>query len=164
MAPQSIRIIGIDPGLTRMGWGIISVSGMHLVHVEHGVITTNEKLEIGQRLLILQSELTKIIERGALNSAAIEQPFVHKDPLAALKIGYARGIAILTSAQAGLNIFEYTPNYIKKSVVGAGHAQKDQVQFMVRRLLPTSRVAQPDAADALAVAITHAHSRSPITR
>jgi len=151
------RILGIDPGLAHMGWGIIDQIGSRLVHVEHGVISTKAGGDIGARLVTLHIQLVSIIQRLSPLEIAIEQPFVHKDPSAALKLGYARATALLAGAQANLVIAEYTPNHIKKSVVGSGHAQKDQVMFMVRRLLPTAGVTETDAADALGVAITHAH-------
>jgi crossover junction endodeoxyribonuclease RuvC len=155
-----IRILGLDPGLRRMGWGAIDSSGSRLTYVAHGVIATDASDELGVRLAALYSELTRAIDCLRPNTIAIEQAFVHRDPSAALKLGQARAIAFLAGAQAGLEIAEYAPNHIKKSVVGAGHAGKDQVAAMVRRLLPACRVEQSDAADALAVAIAHAHLAS----
>jgi crossover junction endodeoxyribonuclease RuvC len=152
-----IRILGLDPGLARMGWGVIAVSGSHLTHIAHGVIATRAADGLGSRLLALHEALEKVIAEQHPATIAIEQAFVAKDPSAALKIGHARAIALLAAAQAGLEIAEYAPNHIKKSVVGVGHAQKEQVQAMVRRLLPTCCVEQADAADALACAIAHAH-------
>jgi crossover junction endodeoxyribonuclease RuvC len=152
-----IRILGLDPGLARMGWGVIAVSGSKLNHVAHGVITSRAADGLGLRLLALHQALGKVIAEQQPSAIAVELAFVAKDPSAALKIGHARAIALLAGAQAGLEIAEYSPNHIKKCVVGAGHAQKEQVQAMVRRLLPTSAVEQADAADALACAITHAH-------
>ncbi|HTP76424.1 MAG TPA: crossover junction endodeoxyribonuclease RuvC [Rhizomicrobium sp.] len=152
-----IRILGLDPGLARMGWGVIAASGSRLTHVAHGVITTRTADGLGLRLLALHRALAAIIAEQKPAAIAVEQAFVAKDPSAALKIGHARAIALLAGAQAGLEIAEYAPNHIKKSVVGVGHAQKEQVQAMVRRLIPTSRVEQADAADALACAIAHAH-------
>ncbi len=153
----AIRILGLDPGLARMGWGVIAVTGSRLDHVAHGVILTRTADGIGPRLLVLHRALEEVIARQRPIAIAIEQAFVAKDPSAALKIGQARAVALLAAAQAGLEIAEYAPNHIKKSVVGVGHAQKEQVQMMVRRLLPTCRVEQADAADALAAAIAHAH-------
>ncbi len=152
-----IRILGLDPGLAHMGWGVIDVAGSKLSHVAHGVIATVASQGLGPRLLTLHRELERVIAEWRPASVAVEQAFVHKDPSAALKLGHARAIALLAAAQAGLEIAEYTPNHIKKSVVGAGHAGKEQVQAMVKRLLPQCRVAQADAADALACAIAHAH-------
>jgi crossover junction endodeoxyribonuclease RuvC len=141
-----IRILGLDPGLARMGWGVIAVSGSRLTHIAHGVIATRAADGLGLRLLALHHALEKVIAEQRPTAIAVEQAFVAKDPSAALKIG-----------QAGLEIAEYAPNHVKKSVVGVGHAQKEQVQAMVRRLLPTCGVEQADAADALACAIAHAH-------
>jgi crossover junction endodeoxyribonuclease RuvC len=153
----SIRILGLDPGLARMGWGVIAVEGTRLSHVGHGVLTSDAKAGLGVRLLALHRALTEIISELLPQAIAVEQAFVHKDPSAALKLGHARAVALLAAAHAGLEIAEYAPNHIKKCVVGAGHAQKEQVLAMVRRLLPTANVTAADAADALACAITHAH-------
>ena len=153
----AIRILGLDPGLGRMGWGAIDVAGSRLNHVAHGVISTRSSEGLGLRLLALHQALTAVIVEWRPAAVAVEQAFVHKDPSAALKIGHARAVALLAAAQAGLEIAEYTPNHIKKSVVGVGHAGKEQVQAMVKRLLPACRVEQADAADALAAAIAHAH-------
>ena len=155
--PAAIRILGLDPGLARMGWGVVALDGTRLSHIAHGVITTRTAMGLGARLLILYRELVTVIASHQPVAIAVEQAFVARDPSAALKLGHARAVALLAAAQAGLEIAEYSPNHIKKAVVGAGHAGKDQVQFMVKRLLPTCGVKQPDAADALAAAITHAH-------
>jgi crossover junction endodeoxyribonuclease RuvC len=154
----TIRILGLDPGLAHMGWGVIDVSGSRLVHVAHGVIATKVALGLGVRLMVLHRELAAVIAELSPAAIAVEQAFLARDPQAALKLGHARAVALLAAAQAGLEIAEYAPNHIKKCVVGAGHAGKEQVQFMVKRLLPTCGVTQADAADALACAITHAHS------
>ena len=153
----AIRILGLDPGLAHMGWGVIALEGTRLSHIEHGVIATKPSAGLGMRLMQLHQELSAVIARLAPTAIAVEQAFVAKDPSAALKLGHARAVALLAAAQAGLEIAEYAPNHIKKSVVGAGHAGKDQMQFMVKRLLPTCGVTQADAADALACAIAHAH-------
>ena len=153
----AIRILGLDPGLAHMGWGMIALDGTRLIHIAHGVIATKTAMGLGARLMVLHRELSAVIARHAPSAIAVEQAFVAKDPSAALKIGHARAVALLAAAQAGLEIAEYTPNHIKKCVVGAGHAGKDQVQFMVKRLLPACGVTQADAADALAAAIAHAH-------
>jgi crossover junction endodeoxyribonuclease RuvC len=152
-----IRILGLDPGLRHMGWGVIDSTGSRLSHVAHGVISTDSSEDLGPRLATLHRELTHTIAAVKPNAIAIEQAFVHRDPSAALKLGQARGIAFLVGAQASIVVAEYAPNQVKKSVVGAGHAGKEQVLFMVRRLLPACGVDQADAADALAVAIAHAH-------
>jgi crossover junction endodeoxyribonuclease RuvC len=156
----AIRILGLDPGLRLMGWGAIDSFGSRLTHVAHGVIEVNAGDGLGLRLVALHRELSRIINEVRPSAIAIEQAFVHRDPSAALKLGQARAIALLAGAQAGVEIAEYAPNHIKKSVVGAGHAGKEQVQAMVRRLLPACGVNQADAADALAAAIAHAHLAS----
>ncbi len=158
----SIRILGLDPGLSAMGWGVIDVSGARLAHVAHGVIATKPAVGLGMRLMQLHQALSVVIETHGPRAIAVEQAFVARDPQAALKLGHARAVALLAAAQAGLEIAEYAPNHIKKCVVGAGHAGKEQVQFMVKRLLPACGVTHgglgADAADALACAIAHAHS------
>jgi crossover junction endodeoxyribonuclease RuvC len=153
----TVRILGLDPGLARMGWGVVEMTGTRLVHVAHGVLKSDAKDELGIRLCTLHDGLAVVIATLRPQAVAVEQAFVHKDPSAALKLGHARAIALLAAAQAELEIAEYTPNHIKKCVVGAGHAGKEQVLAMVRRLLPTADVQEADAADALACAITHAH-------
>ena len=152
-----IRILGLDPGLSAMGWGVIAVEGSRLSHVAHGVIATKPAVGLGLRLMELHRVLGTVIAEHGPGAIAVEQAFVAKDPSAALKIGHARAVALLAAAQAGLEIAEYAPNQIKKCVVGAGHAGKEQVQFMVKRLLPACGVTKADAADALAAAIAHAH-------
>ena len=154
---STVRILGLDPGLARMGWGVVEMTGTRLVHVGHGVLTSDPKTDLGYRLMALHEGLAIVIATMRPAAIAVEQAFVHKDPSAALKLGHARAVALLAAAQAGLVIAEYTPNHVKKCVVGAGHAGKEQVMAMVRRLLPTANVDQSDAADALACAITHAH-------
>jgi crossover junction endodeoxyribonuclease RuvC len=153
----AIRILGLDPGLSAMGWGVIAVSGSRLAHVAHGVIATRPAAGLGARLMELHRVLVAVIAEHGPTAIAVEQAFVAKDASAALKLGHARAVALLAAAQAGLEIAEYAPNQIKKCVVGAGHAGKEQVQFMVKRLLPACGVTQADAADALAAAIAHAH-------
>ena len=162
--PGAIRILGLDPGLSRMGWGAITLDGTRLSHIAHGVIVTKTAAGLGARLMALHAELTAVIALHRPHAMAVEQAFVAKDPSAALKIGHARAVALLAAAQAGLEIAEYAPNHIKKCVVGAGHAGKEQVQFMVKRLLPACGVTQADAADALAAAIAHAHLSSTRAR
>lgn len=152
-----IRILGLDPGLARMGWGVIDVSGTRLTHVAHGVLCSDAKAELAQRLLHLHEAITEVIKRLQPAALAIEQAFVAKDASAALKLGQARAVVLLVAAREGLAIAEYAPNHIKKSVVGIGHAEKAQVQAMIQHLLPTARVESADAADALACAIAHAH-------
>ena len=152
-----IRILGLDPGLARMGWGAIEMTGSRLTHVAHGVLATDAKSGLALRLLALHDALADIIREFTPHCIALEQAFVHKDPSAALKLGQARAMALLVAARAGLDVAEYAPNHVKKCVVGVGHAGKEQVQTMVRHLLPTARVESADAADALALAIAHAH-------
>lgn len=154
-----IRIIGIDPGLQRTGWGVIDVNGNRLSHVAHGVIKTRASDATADRLKDIFVGLSGVIELWKPLEAAVEETFVNNNPASALKLGLARGVAMLTPAQKGLDVAEYAANLVKKSVVGAGHADKAQVQMMINVLLP-GVMAVPDAADALAVAICHAHHRA----
>jgi crossover junction endodeoxyribonuclease RuvC len=140
-----------------MGWGIIAVSGTRLSHVAHGVSRSDPRSDLAIRLLVLHEAISDVIAAWQPTALAIEQAFVAKDASAALKLGHARAVVLLAAARHGLTIAEYAPNHIKKSVVGVGHADKAQVQAMVRRLLPTAQVEAADAADALACAIAHAH-------
>jgi len=156
-AIRPVRILGLDPGLRRTGWGVVTVSGARIAHVAHGVIAPKDSLAFAQRLLILFEGLTEVIAAHAPDEAAVEETFVNTNAASTLKLGHARAIALLAAAEAGLAIAEYAPNHIKKCVVGVGHAGKDQVGMMVRRLLPTAHVEAADAADALAAAIAHAH-------
>ncbi len=151
-----MRILGIDPGLQRTGWGIIDVKGNKLTHISHGVVSTDSKIETSARLAKIFDELTQMLQLWLPTAAAIEETFVNKNPGSSLKLGLARGVAMLAPAKAGLAVAEYPANLVKKSVVGAGHAEKEQVQMMIKVLLPGVE-ASSDAADALAVAICHAH-------
>ncbi|SEO30175.1 Holliday junction endonuclease RuvC [Salinihabitans flavidus] len=151
-----MRVLGIDPGLRNLGWGVIEVEGSRLSHVANGICHSTGK-DLAVRLLSLHSQLTDVVARYAPEEAAIEQTFVNKDGAGTLKLGQARGIALLVPAQAGLVIGEYAPNQVKKTVVGVGHAEKCQVEHMVRLQLPGVEIAGADAADALAIAICHAH-------
>ena len=151
-----IRVIGIDPGLRNLGWGVIDVSGSRLAHVANGICVSAGGT-LAERLLSLHTQLTSIIREFSPQAAAVEQTFVNKDGAGTLKLGQARGIAMLVPAQAGLIVGEYAPNTVKKTIVGVGHADKRQVLHMVSMQLPGARIAGPDAADALAVAICHAH-------
>ena len=151
-----MRVIGIDPGLRNLGWGIIDVTGNRMVHVANG-ICRSEGTELAERLLSLYRQLSEVFARYLPTAAAVEQTFVNKDGAGTLKLGQARGIAMLVPAQAGLAVGEYAPNRIKKTVVGVGHADKRQVAHMVGIQLPGVKLAGPDAADALAIAICHAH-------
>ncbi len=157
---MSTRILGLDPGLRITGWGIIDVAGSGLTHVDHGIVTSKDGEDLSSRLVSLYSQLIDIIQQYAPHEAAVEETFVNKNPLSALKLGAARGVVLLAPAYAGLSVGEYSPNKVKKSVVGVGHADKTQIAMMVGRLLPKSGGVTQDAADALAVAICHAHHRT----
>jgi crossover junction endodeoxyribonuclease RuvC len=151
-----MRVIGIDPGLRRTGWGVVDVFGARIDHVGNGAChSVGEDLAV--RLLSLYDQLTSVFARLRPDTAAVEQTFVNKDAAGTLKLGQARAIALLVPAQAGLAVAEYAPNAVKKVVVGVGHADKAQVQHMVRMQLPGATLTGPDAADALAVALCHAH-------
>ncbi len=154
------RIIGIDPGLRRTGWGIVEMRGSRLTGLAHGVVTSDDALPLALRLVALHEGLSAVLDAHGPSEAAVEQTFVNRDAGATLKLGQARAIALLVPAQAGLPVHEYAPNHVKKTVVGVGHADKDQVILMVRMLLRGCDVTSADAADALAVAITHAHQGS----
>lgn len=151
-----MRILGIDPGLRNLGWGVIEAQGSRLSHVANGVCTSSGT-DLATRLLSLHVQLSDIFARFMPDEAAIEQTFVNKDGAGTLKLGQARGVALLVPAQAGIPIGEYAPNRVKKTVVGVGHADKGQVLHMVKLQLPGCNPAGPDAADALAIAICHAH-------
>ncbi|QUJ78012.1 crossover junction endodeoxyribonuclease RuvC [Sulfitobacter albidus] len=152
-----MRVIGIDPGLRNMGWGVIDVAGSKLSHVANGICHSEGGHDLAARLLALHAQLTRIFATYRPDAAAVEHTFVNKDGAGTLKLGQARGIALLVPAQAGLSVGEYAPNAVKKTVVGVGHADKGQIAHMVRMQLPGVDIAGPDAADALAVAICHAH-------
>jgi crossover junction endodeoxyribonuclease RuvC len=152
------RILGIDPGLNRTGWGVIESEGNRLRHVAHGVVTSDAGDALSDRLSTLYAELAKLIAVWRPDEAAVEEVFVNKNPASTLKLGMARGVALLAPAMAGLPVAEYAANLVKKSVVGTGHADKAQIAMMVGILLPGT-AAKADAADALAVAICHAHHR-----
>lgn len=155
-----MRIIGIDPGLRSMGWGIIEVTAGRMRHVANGQCRT-EQGDLALRLLSLHAQLTEIVAAHAPEQAAVEQTFVNRDGAATLKLGQARAMALLVPAQAGLPVAEYAPNAVKKAVVGVGHAEKRQIDHMVRLQLPGCAPVGPDAADALAIALCHAfHAQS----
>lgn len=157
-----VRIIGIDPGLRNTGWGIIEQEGQRLIYVADGSVHSDADAALSVRLLQIHRQLLEVIIRFAPDEAAIEETFVNKDARATLKLGQARGAAMLAPAVRGLAVAEYAPNQIKKSVVGAGHAEKDQVKHMVRMLLPKAEMNTVDSTDALAIAICHAHHRKPL--
>ena len=152
-----MRILGIDPGLQKTGWGIIEVQGHNLKFVACGTIKTKATDPLSERLLTLDHGLSQVIVMNKPDAAAIEETFVNKNPASALKLGIARGATFLPPARAGLTVAEYPANLVKKSIVGSGHASKDQMGMMVRTLLPLAKPDSEDAADALAVAICHAH-------
>lgn len=159
MDAAAIRIIGIDPGLRNMGWGVIEVTGSRLAFIACGSVHSRAGSSLAERLRHLHEGLLAVIGALAPLEAAVEETFVNCDPQSALKLGQARGVALMTPALAGLPVSEYSANLIKKTVVGAGHAEKAQVAIMVRFLLPKASPESADAADALAVAITHAQLR-----
>ena len=159
MANEPVRIIGLDPGLRRTGWGVIVSDGARLRWVAHGVVRPPESAPLSERLLHLLEALGVICADHGCEEAAVEEVFVNVNPSSTLKLGHARAAVMLAPAKAGLSVAEYSPNLIKKAVVGAGHADKSQIAFMVKRLLPTAGDVKADAADALAVAITHAQLR-----
>ncbi len=155
-----MRIIGIDPGLRCLGWGIVEVDGSRLRHVANGECRS-EGTDLSRRLLSLHVQLSEVVARHAPDAAAIEMTFVNRDGAGTLKLGQARGVAMLVPAAAGLPVAEYAPNAVKKAVVGAGHAEKRQIDHMVRMQLPGADPVGPDAADALAIALCHAfHARA----
>ncbi|MBI3452825.1 MAG: crossover junction endodeoxyribonuclease RuvC [Rhodospirillales bacterium] len=152
-----MRLIGLDPGLRSTGWGVVEADGSRLRHVENGLVTSDSAGSTANRLKEIYDGLAAVIERLRPDAAAVEETFVNKNPTTTLKLGLARGAVLLAPARAGLDVAEYSANAVKKAVVGVGHADKEQVQMMVRRLLSGVAFAGPDAADALAVAICHAH-------
>ncbi len=152
-----MRIIGIDPGLRRLGWGVVNFDGSVLHHVANGICKTNNLQDLPSRLLELYLQLKEVISSHSPDCAAIENTFVNKDFAGALKLGQARGIALLAPAEAGLRIAEYAPNVIKKTIVGFGHADKSQLEVMVKKQLPGVKIEGTDAADALGIALCHAY-------
>lgn len=159
MHSPPIRIIGIDPGLRNLGWGIIEQDGSRLAFVACGTLHSDAKLTLSDRLRQLHEGLAAVLHAHLPVEAAVEETFVNRDPQSALKLGQARGIALVVPALAGITVAEYAANLIKKTVVGAGHAEKQQVAAMIRILLPKADAKSADAADALAVAICHAQHR-----
>ncbi len=154
-----VRILGIDPGLRRTGWGVIESEGNRLVFIGCGSVEPPDDLPLASRLLAIHEGLARVLGEFSPMEAAVEQTFVNKDGVATLKLGQARGIAMLAPAMFGIAVSEYAPNQVKKTVVGAGHADKNQVAVMLKLLLPKADPHSADAADALAIAITHAHHR-----
>ncbi|MGE0500915.1 MAG: crossover junction endodeoxyribonuclease RuvC [Rhizobiaceae bacterium] len=158
----AIRIIGIDPGLRRTGWGVVEAAGNALRFVGAGTVRSDDKAELAVRLCQLHDGLVDVLASFGPQEAAVEQTFVNKDAASTLKLGQARGIAMLVPARAGLAVAEYAPNAVKKAVIGVGHGDKKQIHMMVRVLMPKAVFDGDDAADALAIAICHAHHRQSV--
>ena len=150
-------VIGFDPGLGTTGWGVISAEGNRIAHLANGQIRTDPKADLPARLLDLHGRLLAVLAEHSPDAAAVEEVFVNENPQSTLKLGQARGVVLLAAGSLGIRVGEYAPRLVKKAVVGTGGAEKAQVHAMVQRLLPTAKIAGADAADALAVAITHAH-------
>ncbi len=159
---EAIRIIGIDPGLRRTGWGIVESLGNSLRFISSGTVRSDDKAALATRLCQLHDGLADIVHSAMPHEAAVEQTFVNKDAVATLKLGQARGIAMLVPARAGLVVAEYAPNAVKKAVIGVGHGDKKQIHMMVKVLLPKAIFDTEHAADALAIAICHAHHRQSV--
>lgn len=161
-------ILGLDPGLGTTGWGLINAEGNRLSHLGNGQLKTDPKEDLPKRLSHLASQLEALLADSAPVTAAVEEIFVNKNPQSTLKLAQARGVCLMVAARAGIHVGEYAARFVKKAVVGVGNADKVQVHAMIQRLLPGAKIAGPDAADALAVAITHAHhlasARSGLTR
>jgi crossover junction endodeoxyribonuclease RuvC len=156
---RPIRIIGIDPGLRRTGWGVVEYAGNRLSFIACGSVETNERAALATRLLALHDGLARVIDQFRPDEAAVETTFVNSNAVATLKLGQARGVAMLVPARSGVVVAEYAPNLVKKTIVGAGHGEKAQIRMMIGVLLPKADPRSDDAADALAVAVTHAHHR-----
>jgi crossover junction endodeoxyribonuclease RuvC len=159
---RPIRILGIDPGLRRTGWGVVEIAGNRLGFIGCGSVTSNDRDSMAMRLLAIHDGLMRILDEFRPDEAAVEATFVNKDAQATLKLGQARGIAMVVPAKAGVPVAEYAPNVVKKSIVGSGHGDKVQVRMMIGVLLPKADPATHDAADALAIAVTHAHHRQSV--
>jgi crossover junction endodeoxyribonuclease RuvC len=162
MASHTIRILGIDPGLRRTGWGIVEITGNRLSFLGCGSVTTNDREALAMRLVAIHDGLMRILDEFRPHEAAVEETFVNKDARSTLKLGQARGIAMVVPARAGVPVAEYAPNLVKKSIVGTGHGDKAQVRMMIGVLLPKADPSSDDAADALAIAVTHAHHRQSV--
>jgi crossover junction endodeoxyribonuclease RuvC len=156
---RPIRILGIDPGLRRTGWGLIDVEGNRLIYIACGSVVTRDKSAVAERLVTIHDGLSRIVEQYGPAEAAVEATFVNTNASATLKLGQARGVALLIPARAGIAVAEYAPNLVKKTIVGAGHGDKAQIRMMVGVLLPKADPSSEDAADALAIAVCHAHHR-----
>jgi crossover junction endodeoxyribonuclease RuvC len=162
MGTRPIRILGIDPGLRRTGWGMVAIEGNRLSFVACGSVASDDKAALSLRLVSIHDGLQKVVAAHAPDEAAVEATFVNRDAAGTLKLGQARGIAMLVPALAGLPVAEYAPNLVKKTIVGAGHCEKVQIRMMVKVLLPKADPQSDDAADALAIAVTHAHHRQSV--
>ena len=160
MRDSTIRLLGLDPGLRATGWGVIEADGNRLTHVADGAVRPPVDGPLAARLAALRAALAKVIDTYRPDEAAVEETFVNRNPASALRLGQARGVVLLAPAEAGLPVAEYPANLIKKSIVGAGHADKNQIAAMVRALLAIGGISSSDAGDALAVAICHAHHRA----
>ena len=156
---NTIRIIGIDQGLRRTGWGIIDTLGNSLRFVASGTVTSDGDMDLASRLCQLHDGLAEVVHSYQPDEAAVEQTFVNKDAVATLKLGQARGVVMLVPARAGLPVSEYAPNAVKKAVIGVGHGEKQQIHMMLKILMPKVEFKGNDAADALAIAVCHAHNR-----
>jgi len=162
MGTRPIRILGIDPGLRRTGWGMVAIEGNRLSFLACGSVASDDKAALALRLVSIHDGLQQVVAAHAPDEAAVEATFVNRDAVATLKLGQARGIAMLVPALAGLPVAEYAPNLVKKTIVGAGHCEKVQIRMMVKVLLPKADPQSDDAADALAIAVTHAHHRQSV--
>jgi crossover junction endodeoxyribonuclease RuvC len=162
MGTRPIRILGIDPGLRRTGWGMVAIEGNRLSFLACGSVASDDKAALSLRLVSIHDGLRQVVAAHAPDEAAVEATFVNRDAAATLKLGQARGIAMLVPALAGLPVAEYAPNLVKKTIVGAGHCEKVQIRMMVKVLLPKADPQSDDAADALAIAVTHAHHRQSV--
>jgi crossover junction endodeoxyribonuclease RuvC len=159
---RPIRILGIDPGLRRTGWGVVAIDGNRLSFLACGSLATDDRASLAERLVTIHDGLRRVVEQHAPDEAAVEATFVNKDAAATLKLGQARGVAMLVPAAAGLPVAEYAPNLVKKTIIGAGHGEKAQIRMMIGVLLPKADPRSHDAADALAIAVTHAHHRQSV--
>ena len=164
MTGSGTRLLGLDPGLRATGWGVIDADGNRLTHVADGAVRPPTEGPLAARLAALHAALARVIDTYRPDEAAVEETFVNRNPASALRLGQARGVVLLAPAEAGLPVAEYPANLVKKSIVGAGHADKGQISAMVRALLAIRGVSSPDAGDALAVAICHAHHRASLGR
>jgi crossover junction endodeoxyribonuclease RuvC len=162
MGTRPIRILGIDPGLRHTGWGMVAIEGNRLSFLACGSVASDDKAALSLRLVSIHDGLQQVVAAHSPDEAAVEATFVNRDAVATLKLGQARGIAMLVPALAGLPVAEYAPNLVKKTIVGAGHCEKMQIRMMVKVLLPKADPQSDDAADALAIAVTHAHHRQSV--